>query len=260
MRKVKVNHIDFINLELERRIALNPRYSLRAFAKNLGLDAGYLSNVLAGKRHLSIGAAQKIALALNLTDAEAQFLFDSAAERDQIKKDDLRKKASQKKELDADTYAVISDMIHYLILEATFLEDFESDPRWMARRFGLTVIEVEAAMARLIRLGLLIQVEGTLRKSDRNLTIRDKSKTSPALKSSQQQILKSASKALFQDPIERRASIGGTMTIDPVKLPLAKKMISEFVDSLIEVLESGKRKEVFQIGVSLFSLEKNIAQ
>ncbi|MCX6126345.1 MAG: TIGR02147 family protein [Proteobacteria bacterium] len=264
MTHAKIDHRQFLKLELSRRIEANPRYSMRGFAKHLGLDSGYLSNVMTGKRHLSIGAAQKVVTALNLSDVEAQLIFESASDRSVpgqgIGSNQPLAQALAQKELDADTYATISDMLHYLILEATFLENFRPDPRWLARRIGVTVIEVEEAMARLIRLGLLELVNGNLRKAHRYLPTKDKTRPTPAHKASQQQILKSALYALRNSPLEERASIGMTMAIDPEKVPLAKQMITQFIDSLSQVLESGERHEVYQIGVSLFSLEKNLVR
>ena len=39
--------------ELERRCKANPAYSLRAFAKFLGVDPSFLSKVLSGKREVT---------------------------------------------------------------------------------------------------------------------------------------------------------------------------------------------------------------
>jgi hypothetical protein len=47
--------------ELDRRKAKNPRYSLRAFARDLGMTPAALSNVLSGRRNLSVDASIEIA-------------------------------------------------------------------------------------------------------------------------------------------------------------------------------------------------------
>lgn len=253
----------YLSTELERRKKSNPRYSLRAFAKLLNLDPGYLSCVIAGKRILSMTAAQKIAVALKLDDKESTLLLEAAAnqalERCMSKQGfSANKHKIPIKEIEQDIYSSISDMIHYLILEGTFLRDFKPDSRWLARRFNVTVIEAEQAIARLIRLGLLVSTDGMIVKTSQSLITKDLSKTNSALKASQRQILKSALKALENDPIEHRDTTGMTMAIDPKKIPLAKKMIQDFTNQLCEMLESGDRTEVFQLSVSLFSLEKNL--
>lgn len=244
--------------ELERRKRRNARYSLRGFAADLGVDAAQLSKILAGKAPLSVSAAQKVARALGFDDGEANQFIESAAEglkRRVLKKD--RPEATPVRELDADAYALISDMHHFLILEATFLEDFESDARWLAKRLGKTVIETEHAMARLVRLGLLRQEGGTLKKVDRHVTTSDKQLTTPALKDSQQQILRATQRALVQDSLETRSTTGMSMAIDPEKIPVAKRMIQSFMEQLCTYLESGERKAVYQLSVSLFSGERN---
>src|SRR4051794_29725601 len=62
--------------ELTRRCAKNPRYSLRAFAKALGMSHTVLSLVLSGKRPLSRKAALQVASALELAPAERQRLLE----------------------------------------------------------------------------------------------------------------------------------------------------------------------------------------
>ncbi|MCX6116433.1 MAG: DUF4423 domain-containing protein [Proteobacteria bacterium] len=253
----------FLSAELGRRKENNPRYSLRAFAKLLDLDPGYLSSVIARKRILSMMAAHKVSIALKLSDLETRKLLEAAGtqalERTISKQGFTSKKSQiQIQEIDQDIYASISDMIHYLILEGTFLRDFQPDARWISRRFNVTVIEAEQAIARLIRLGLLTSSNGAIVKSSQSLITKDLSKTNSALKASQRQILKSALKALENDPIEHRDTTGMTMSIDPKKIPLAKQMIQDFTNQLCEMLESGERTEVFQLSVSLFSLERNL--
>ena len=52
--------IELLRLELQRRIAKNPCYSLRSFAMYLEVDASHLSRLLQRKRKLSHSLAQKI--------------------------------------------------------------------------------------------------------------------------------------------------------------------------------------------------------
>jgi hypothetical protein len=47
---------------------------------------------------------------------------------------------------------------HFAILELTRLQDFQPDSRWIARVLGLNPDEVNIALARLMRLGLLEMV------------------------------------------------------------------------------------------------------
>jgi transcriptional regulator with XRE-family HTH domain len=52
----------------------NPRYSLRAFARSLGVSSGQLSEILSSKRPLSHKLGRRIAIAMALTEDESQRL------------------------------------------------------------------------------------------------------------------------------------------------------------------------------------------
>jgi uncharacterized protein (TIGR02147 family) len=55
----------------------------------------------------------------------------------------------------SDTACLVADWEHYAILELVRLREFRPDSRWVARVLGLSVDEVNVALQRLLRLGLL---------------------------------------------------------------------------------------------------------
>jgi transcriptional regulator with XRE-family HTH domain len=61
----------YLRRAFEDRRRRNPRYSVRAFARDLGCDHATLSQWLRGKRPMSAGAVQQISAALDL-DIEAR--------------------------------------------------------------------------------------------------------------------------------------------------------------------------------------------
>jgi hypothetical protein len=60
--------------------------------------------------------------------------------------------------LTMETVALLSDSSHRAILEMTSMEGFVPDSRWIARALDLTVDEINVALSRLTRLGLLEMV------------------------------------------------------------------------------------------------------
>src|SRR5205085_2773960 len=83
------NYPSFLKAELAGRIMQNPAYSLRAFALKLGIGKSFLSEILAGKKRLSPAMASKLALRLELDDAEATY-FRALAELDGTRDPELR--------------------------------------------------------------------------------------------------------------------------------------------------------------------------
>jgi transcriptional regulator with XRE-family HTH domain len=67
---------DMLRAELASRQNRNPNYSLRSFARDLGLSAPRLSDVLRGRYGLSRSAAAAIADRLHLDPAAAEHLCD----------------------------------------------------------------------------------------------------------------------------------------------------------------------------------------
>jgi PAS domain S-box-containing protein len=71
----KPYHIEYLAADLKRRKAVNPRYSLRAYARFLGLDPSALSRMLSNKQEISPSFSLKVLQRLQLTREEKiQFL------------------------------------------------------------------------------------------------------------------------------------------------------------------------------------------
>ncbi len=62
--------------------------------------------------------------------------------------------------LGRDISVLLSDWRHFAILELTRVDSFQTDSRWIARVLGSTVDEVNVALQRLLRFGLL-EMTGT---------------------------------------------------------------------------------------------------
>ena len=250
--------------ELSSRCERNSRYSLRAFAHSMEVDVGALSRVLSGKQIPSHKLTTKFLKALGLDSAEYDHFLTSLSEAQ--KKRPLQRRSphfkmtsphSRPTSLNHDAYRIISEWYHMAILELTFTEDFNSDPNWIAHNLGISVTESRLAVDRLLNLGLLKMKNSRLTKTSEQLSTEDKHLTTPALKRNQKQFLEKALYSLENDKIEERNMSSMTMAIDPKKIKAAKKMIHEFNQELCKFLESGKRKRVYNLEISLYPLQLN---
>jgi uncharacterized protein (TIGR02147 family) len=142
-----------LQAELGRRCAGNPQYSLRAFAKHLAIDHATLSQLLRCKRRFTPATIEKLGRRLGLDphaiagyiawEQQAGRLHESVATLEEVQ------------QLAHDTANLISDWYHFSILELVGLPQFRPDTRWIARVLGITPDEVNIALTRLMRLGLL---------------------------------------------------------------------------------------------------------
>ena len=141
----------FLQTELARRCARNKQYSLRAFAKFLEMDHSTLSQLLRGTRRITDRTVRRCGIRLGL-DEESVIEFMRAKNSESASNEaalvEVRKMAS-------DTASLIAEWQHHAILELVRIRDFRPDSRWIARVLGLSIDEVNVALQRLLRLGLL---------------------------------------------------------------------------------------------------------
>ncbi|MGZ3652376.1 MAG: TIGR02147 family protein [Bdellovibrionota bacterium] len=244
MQSEPSNFRAFLTSTLLERCRQNPKYSLRALARNLDLEPSLLSKLLAGKRPVTPRMAARISDRLGLAPSEAQRYARGAA-------------GAEFRQVTEDQFRVISEWYHFPILELLQVSGFTFTCANVAKALGLNVIEARDAIERMERLGL-IGKSGTRWKllHQHNSTVGS-APTSASLRKQQRQVLEKAIHALDEtDPADRDQSTV-TMAIDKRRLPAAKEKLKTFRRELCAFLESGSsRQEVYMLSLSLFPVTK----
>jgi uncharacterized protein (TIGR02147 family) len=159
-------------------------------------------------------------------------------------------------QLTVDTFSVISDWYHYAILELTALASFKPEPKWIASQLDISVQETKAAIERLLRLGLLKEVKGSLKRTHELVTNHTGMDTTAARKSLQRQIVSKALVAIDETPQEEKDISSMTMAIDVRRLDQARELIKKFRRDLSALLEDGDPSQVYHLGVQLYPVSK----
>ena len=242
----------FLQAELGRRCDKNPQYSLRAFAKYLGIDHATISQLLRGKRSLTLRTILKSGTRLGLDRAsiddyvahEAYWRHDSA---DEIAQGEIQQLAN-------DAANVVADWYHYAILELTRLHNFRPNSRWIARVLGITTDEVNLAVSRLARLGLL-------EMADRDRWIDKSGNTTASLAGFNQATVQRLAEqvrlqmiaALGTMPAGAFEHSATTLALSTARLPLVLERIAGFRRELIAVLqEDAAPDDVYQLEINFF--------
>ena len=240
--------------ELARRCERNPKYSLRAFARALGMSHTVLSLVLSGKRPLSKGATLKVADALSLDPAERERLL---ARRRASSPASLPEKGELVRQLSLDTFELISDWHHYAILSLLELPRARFEARWIASRLGISQVQAKLAIERLKRLGLVECVaKDRWRQAGQPIRVENAVSTA-ATRKFHRQLLERAVASLDNDPAEARDFTSMTFVLDPRALDHARERIRVFRRELVRELEStGNPSAVYQFTLQLFPVTK----
>jgi transcriptional regulator with XRE-family HTH domain len=245
----------WLEREYLRRRERNPSYSIRAFSAYLNLAPATVSQLLSGKRKPSAKFVRKLLLRLEATPEEQTSILLSIDKKAlAVAAVPLRQEAYPI--IASEVFRLIADWWHYAILELSATVDFKSEPAWIANRLGISVIETQQAIDRLMSLELMEKKNGKLVRTETFVTNYEEGMTSAALKQLQRHVIGKALAAVDETPSEEKDITSMTMAIDEKKLPQAKEMIKKFRRELSQFMETGKQTRVYNLGVQLYPVSK----
>ncbi len=234
----------------------NPQYSLRAYAKKVGVHVGALSYILNGKRNVSRDLAERITRRLLLDPQERSEVLNLFPEKKKIAATQSEMQAYEPRylELSASQFKIASEWEHFAVMSLARTKDFQSSKEWIAKRLGITESRAAQIIERLLDLGLFqIDSEGNLTRSEKSYRTTD-DVADISMKKHHEQNLNLAKESLFRDHVLDRDFTTVTMAIDKKKLSTAKELIRKFQDELSDLLETGNQTEVYRLSVQLFPL------
>jgi uncharacterized protein (TIGR02147 family) len=257
---MKPSYREILRSKLQEKTDRNRRYSLRAFAKDLGLSPALLSQVLGGKRGMSETMARDVASKLKLTAVQQAYFCDLVA-ADHAKSDTKKTQAQERlknydrtkiKQLGLEYFRHIHEWHHYAILECIGLKDFQSSTSWLAKKLSIEEIKIRIAVERLEEVGLLkITPEGKWLDTHAHVQIRlDAEATKLAL----QQYAHLGMEALTKVPMTNRENAAFVMSVDSKRIEEAKKVLADFNQSFIEKFNASddEKDAVFVLATQFF--------
>jgi uncharacterized protein (TIGR02147 family) len=236
----------------------NPSYSLRAFARDLGVSHSYLSKIIHKKRKLSLRHASAFASVLRLGSVKEQEFLRGVTEA--LLSDERSSTANNPQDkdfaLDVERFRILSEWYHAAILEIILLERAASDPLWIARKLGIKSAKVKVAIRRLENCGLITKSSDGWVRGHQVISIPTLYREHAILNFHRQMITK-ALDAIGEAPTnsaEERDFSSITVAINPKRLAGAKKRIARFRKSMMKYLQQGEKSELYQLNIQLFNL------
>jgi predicted transcriptional regulator len=235
----------------------NPAYSLRAFARDIGLSQSLLSMIFAGQRSLTAHQGMRL---------YAHYQLESGAQVDD------RKNASSLR-ADEDFFPEISPTVEYeiilrqwyhmAILEMAPQKKYQENAKKISKALGITEVEADQALTRLFKIGLLIKTTSGIQKARKHIFF-EANKPSDAIRTFHRAMLKRADSVMnLNDEIsfEARDITSHILRTDWRKIEVARRRIRRFQKNLILYLTNEKEgtnagEDVFQFGLQLFPLTK----
>ncbi len=249
--------MEWMRSEFIKRKSKNSQYTLRAFARQLDVPPGRISEILSGKRQLTLSLAQKISEQLGYLPSMSIDLFQMLKlERKVSKTKEVTPSKSEYTDLSAEMFEVIADWQYFAILNLIKLKSFREDPQWIGQRLGISSTEVRSAVDKMLRLGVL-------KKNDKGKLVRVAEKfvttyeiPSMVLKHSHRQSLEMAIAALEDVPLRLRDITSITCPADINKIPHVKAAIKLFQRRMAKLIASPEATAVYNINVQLIPITK----
>lgn len=253
MKKKQKLFEDILKDEFVQRREKNNNYSLRAFARDLGIQPSPLSAILNGKRPITAEMKMRLGPALGLSPKEISKI---RTQREAKKNEGYKNFA----ELDLEVFEVLSQWYYFAILELFELTSFQQDFDWIAKKLTLTRFQVKDALTRLIKLGFIIETKTghwQLNPQAHFTTSFKKNVSGPLAKNFQKEALKISAQALENIPIEKREHSSVIFAIDEKDLDEAKERIKKFRKEMTHFFNlKNKKTSIYQIQIGLYPLSK----
>lgn len=249
-RQVQTPH-DFRELlqrEFQRRLDKNPRYSLRAFAKSLGIYHATLSSLLSGQRPFSPKSIRQIGGALGFTPLQLEAIGTVAA------------KSNSKTviELQEDEFNLIANWQHDAFLELLQLPNESQEVRSIGKRLNMTAANVLSSLQLLERTAMIKRDATGCWKvlKPNSSTVLGENQTSHARRAHQKALLERSKQALDEIAIAMRDHSSIAMTVNTEDLPELKTAIREFRRKLMAFAQrkNSNPNSVYQLQIALFPL------
>lgn len=238
----------------------DPSLSLRELARRMGYaNPSFLSDILNGKRRIKLGLAEKLACVLDLNETEAMAFIKLVKHQGEDHSNATH--LSPDSFLELDKFRFIADWYHLAILEMMDFKDASSDPETIAKRLRRRVSPsiVKLAINRLLRLGLLKNENGRLKKIRRDLFVGTDI-PSDAVRRHHTQMLEITRESIEEVPVDKRDIRGTFIAIKKTDWTRLKAAVAAFHSELHAMHTAGEADVLIRISTQTIPLTINTGE
>lgn len=258
-----LDYREILSSKLEERRRINPRYSLRAFAKDLKISPSRLSDVLARKGHLSIDKARQIAKILNLSPLVTTDFLDvveadgrgaKSVKISAVKRIQSRSSTERLRTLNVDELSIMSDWRNLAVWTFMTLPHFDGNRHTIAKHFKMNVIEVEDILRRLERLKM-VSINGKTGVIGNTQAYVGGTFPSAVIRDFHKQMSSLGKDAIEKQAFTERHVESAILTIDKAKMGEIEQKIANFCRSLVkEYSDQPDNNSVYGLSLGFFQL------
>ncbi|MGE9745943.1 TIGR02147 family protein [Bdellovibrio bacteriovorus] len=247
-----------------RKQSSHKGYSQRALARDLGVSAAFVTNVLNGKKMPPRDRLPSLIRILELDVFEQKALSKAMLMQSETSKtirdflsEELVLKSKERKAVGSSTnYHFLSKWWYIAVLEGLSLTGRQATPKYLQKRLGLTDLQFQEAITVLLREGLIDSTgTGYRKKTDHIYVPTGRSKKS--IREFHNQMIQKAQEELkraSEEDFARRLISGFTFSLNAEQVNGLKAKIAEFMEEVSRAGSEANCDEVYQFNMQLFPL------
>lgn len=242
--------IEILKQELAKRQGRNPRYSANSFARYLGLSASLLSQILSGRRSLTIKTAKAIVEKVPLTYDQVEAILAPFGVRNEPP-------SIQRLALTEQRFARMNTWIHMAILSLAELPECRWQPGWVAERLNIKVTSAWEAMKVLKQLGMVTVAGDSFSRSNTGISSGD-GMPSAAIRAFHKDLLGKALETI-ELPTKHRVFKALTRSVCVADIPKVAQAIDRFLDDIAAITKTDNPEEVYATCVQFVPLSQPLS-
>ncbi|MDO9399316.1 MAG: DUF4423 domain-containing protein [bacterium] len=247
-------YLSKIKEEFSRKQRANEHYSLRAYARDLGVHPSTLSQVMKGNRPLPLKDSASVVKNLKLGPKDKTLFMESLYRRKTSIDDIEISSLDERFMLDESYYKALAEWEHFAVLELYEIVDFQANIAEISKKLKITPNRAEVVVNNLLTCGLLKRNDmGELKRAHASVRTTEDVKCQ-AMQESHKETLMMGINKLEEIEVEFRDFSSTTVAIDLEKLTEAKTIIREFRQKMEGLFRDGNKTDLYQLAIQFFPL------
>jgi uncharacterized protein (TIGR02147 family) len=263
------DYVSILAHAFELRASRRKNYSIRAFARDLGIKPSNLSGVLRGVHGMSGELAREVSVKLGFTKRESDYfvaLVESRHSRSKLAREKAKAKiqklasSRQTTKLEKESTHFLSTWIYPAALELITLCGPKTNAELIAKKLKIVLKEAEQALAVLIQLRLVKETSQGLVRVEEHLSAVGNT-PSATLRGFHKQIMDLGKRAIEEQKIENRKFMSATFSFDSKKTEEARAWLDEMYENFLNNFAgAGSSDSVNAVGIQFFRVDNEVSK
>ena len=225
----------------------NAKFSMRAFARKIGISQGRLSEIMSGKRNLTLRVAQKFVSACQLNQNEQKKIYDLVRAQKHLK----TKKIVERRFISSEDFEKICHWPYYALLALIESSGIDTTVDEYAQKLQIEKIILIEMLKQLEKIAMIKNDHGCYSLVEES-TITTQDVLSHTIQKFHQELVVFHLSQMEKIPIDLRMVESLILPFSINKVPQAKRMVRHFLEEFQKKFGHSKGEDVFGISL-LFS-------